>query len=401
MPSAAHARAETDEVLPTIGFVGLRGFPGVQGGVERHCQELCTRLAAEGVPLVVFTRRPYLPGVPRWSTWRGVRRRQVFAPRFTYLETLCHTAAALVLARVEGIRIVHVHAIGPGLAVPLARLLGLRVVFTHHGRDYMRAKWGRFARATLQLGERLAVRHADRVIAVSREVEEWAAQAYGRTADYAANGVEVEARAPEQVAATVARFGLEVGRYVVAVARLVPEKALHELVEALKRVPEVGPLVIVGGADHASAYERELRARASETVRFLGNQPHEITLDLVRGARVFALPSHHEGLPIALLEALACGTPAVASDIAPHREVLAGELGRWLFAAGDELAMSASLRAAWNLSHDERSGLAADLRTVARQRYSWKAAVATATAAYRAVGGGARASSADRARGSS
>ena len=53
-----------------IAVVGTRGFPDVQGGVERHCEELYTRLAAHGVDILVFTRSPYVPDAPRWSSWR-------------------------------------------------------------------------------------------------------------------------------------------------------------------------------------------------------------------------------------------------------------------------------------------------------------------------------------------
>src|SRR5262249_32608646 len=148
----------------------------------------------------------------------------------------------------------------------------------------------------------------------------WVAQVYHRTAVYAPNGIAVETRSVVQVEATLRALGLTTQSYVVTVARLVPEKGVHDLISAVAGVPEIAALIVVGAADHRSEYANQLKAQAPSKVRFVGEQPHDVTLDILRGARVFALPSSHEGLPIALLEALACGTPVVASRIDPHRE---------------------------------------------------------------------------------
>jgi len=363
-----------------IAVVGTRGFPDVQGGVERHCEELYTRLAARGVELLVFTRSPYVPQAPRWSSWRGIRLRKLWAPRQKSVEAIWHSLAAVLLARAAGAPLVHVHAIGPGLAVPFARRLGLRVVFTHHGRDYMREKWGPLAKRVLRTGERWAVRDAHEVLAVSHEVEAWVGNTFGRSAIYAPNGISVDARTPAQVEATLAAFGLRPQAYAVSVARLVPEKGLHDLIEA---AAEIAPVVVVGDADHGSAYATELKARASDKVRFLGAQPHSVTLDLVRGARVFALPSYHEGLPIALLEALACGTPAIASDIVPHREILSDTDCGWLIPPGDVSGLRHALREAWTLDGAERRARTARGSAMIAERFSWERTVDVVAAAYR------------------
>jgi alpha-maltose-1-phosphate synthase len=365
-----------------IAVVGTRGFPDVQGGVERHCEELYTRLAARGIDILVFTRSPYLPQTPRWSSWNGIRFRKVWTPRRKSVEALWHSVVSVLLARAAGARLVHIHAIGPGLAVPVARLLGMRVVFTHHGRDYMRDKWGTLAKQVLRLGEYLAVRYANRVLAVSREIEAWVAEAYGRRADYAPNGIAVAPRAPAQVEATLAAFDLPVHSYVITVARLVPEKGVHDLIGAVDGADDISALVVVGDADHASEYAATLKAQAPSKVRFVGSQPHAVTLDLVRGARVFALPSHHEGLPIALLEALACGTPAVASNIAPNREIIGSPDYGWLIAPGQGGELRNALRAAWHLSEPQRATLAVRGSDLVAQRFSWSRTLDAVVDAY-------------------
>jgi len=369
-----------------IAVIGTRGLPDVLGGVERHCEELYARLAARGFEILVFTRSPYVAGAPRWSTWNGVRLRKVWAPRGKGVEAFWHSFAAVALARAAGARTVHVHAVGPGLTVPLARRLGIRTVFTHHGRDYVRDKWGRVAKAVLRAGERAAVQHADQVVAVSREIAESVRGTFGREAVYAPNGVAVPARSAAQVDATLAGLGLRRGDYVVAVTRLVPEKGIHDLVEAVAGADDISMAVIVGEGGHRSTYAERLKAEAPAKVRFVGFQPHAVTVDLVRGARAFVLPSYHEGLPIALLEALACGTPAVASAIDPHREIITDGVHGWLAAPRDVAALRAAVREAWRIEAGDREALAVRGRALVAERFSWEQSADRVANVYRSLG---------------
>ena len=153
-----------------ICVIGLRGLPGVMGGVEKHCEEVLPRVlrADPASEITVITRRCYAPGR---ESFQGVRRVPLWAWRNKHAEALLHTLLAVLYARfVLRPDLLHIHAIGPALLAPLARALGLAVVVTHHGEDYRRAKWGRLARAALRLGERCAVRHAERVIVVAPEI---------------------------------------------------------------------------------------------------------------------------------------------------------------------------------------------------------------------------------------
>lgn len=61
----------------------------------------------------------------------------------------------------------HIHAIGPSLLTPLARLMGLKVVVTDHGPDYDRQKWGKIAKSVLRLGEKMGRMYANEIIVIS------------------------------------------------------------------------------------------------------------------------------------------------------------------------------------------------------------------------------------------
>lgn len=96
-------------------------------------------------------------------------------------EAIIHTYRAINEARRQKANIIHVHAIGNALLVPYAKLLGMKVVFTHHGPDYDRDKWGRIAKIILKLGERIGCMFADDVIVISDVIRRLIAHKYNRT----------------------------------------------------------------------------------------------------------------------------------------------------------------------------------------------------------------------------
>jgi glycosyltransferase involved in cell wall biosynthesis len=151
---------------PLVCVLGLRGIPGVMGGVETHCEELLPRIAASapGIDIEVVARRPYLPKATRMGRIKITPR---FSTRGKSTEAVTSTVVGLIHARLRGARGVHIHAVGPALMTPMARLLGMKVIFTHHGADYDRQKWGLVAKAMLRLGEQLGVRFAHAVIVVA------------------------------------------------------------------------------------------------------------------------------------------------------------------------------------------------------------------------------------------
>jgi glycosyltransferase involved in cell wall biosynthesis len=267
----------------------------------------------------------------------------VWAPRKKSLEAICHTAEGLfwIAQRRARFGLVHIHAIGPSLLVPLAKKLGLRVVMTNHGPDYDRQKWGGAAKAMLRLGERLGAHYADAIIAVSQHIRTLLRDQYGAAASYVPNGVPVPEKIPP--GETLSRHGLEPGRYFLTVGRLVPEKGFHDLVSAFAEAGSDWKLAVVGGADHEDEYSRGLQALAASTpgAVMTGFQKGRALGELYSNAGLFVLPSYHEGLPIAALEAMSYQLPMLLSDIPANREVaMEGEL----FPVGQVAALRDRLR---------------------------------------------------------
>jgi glycosyltransferase involved in cell wall biosynthesis len=301
---------------------GFRGFPEVQGGIESHVSQLAPRLVAEGHSVTACFRSPYV-SQNCGAEWKGVRLCRLWTVRTTYLEAIVHSLVCALVASIRRPELVHIHGIGPALVTPLIRLAGLPVVVTHHGADYDREKWGRAARAVLRLGEAAGMRFANRRIAISAGIRNLVSDKYGKDCDVIPNGVVVP-ELPSQ-ADRVEALGLVPGRYVLTVGRLVPEKRQLDLVRAFAAARPPGwKLVIVGHADHTNGYAQSLLSEAlkTEDVIMAGLRTGEDLHQLYGHAGLFVLSSSHEGLPIALLEAMSYGVPVLVSDIQANLEVV-------------------------------------------------------------------------------
>jgi glycosyltransferase involved in cell wall biosynthesis len=312
------AAADSERDKLSVFVLGLRGFPDVPGGVETHAEHLYPLIVDDAIDVTCATRSPY----HNQSQWRGVEFLRVWAPRSKYMEAIVHSLLAVVKAAFIRPDVVHVHAVGPSLVVPLARLLGLKVVVTHHGPDYDREKWNALARWILRFGEWCGMKFANERIVISPVIDELVNERYGVRNTIIPNGVKLPVLDADS--SFLKKYGLEAGRYVLMVSRFVPEKRHIDLIEAFERAAVPGlKLALVGDADHPDSYERTLkdRAAANPDIILTGYLGGEELRALYQHASVFVLPSSHEGLPISLLEALSYGLPCIASGIGANRAV--------------------------------------------------------------------------------
>jgi glycosyltransferase involved in cell wall biosynthesis len=348
--------------------LGLRGMPNVPGGVEVHASELYPRLQALGADVMVMGRIAYRPAnSPR--QWRGVRVCWTSCPRGHGIEALVHTFFGVLYAAVRRPDVLHIHAVGPWLMVPLAKILGLKVVVTHHGQDYLREKWNAPAKAILRLGERLGMRFADERIVISSALHELARVKYGRTASLIPNGVSEPAQLTTQL--LLEKYNLMPQRYVIQVSRLVPEKRQLDLVKAFKAAGLPGwKLVLVGGAQGSQRYADLVQEQIADNDSIIstGFLPPPEVQELLMHAGIFALPSSHEGLPIALLEAMKLGTPVLASDIPANREMRLDEAS--YFPVGDTQTLAHRLHDLAAITAEERA-LVAKRLVDSCVRYDW------------------------------
>lgn len=206
-----------------------------------------------------------------------------------------------------------------------ARMLGIPYVVKLHGSDINVLAAGGLRRR--QVGQ--ALRHAGGVVAVSRALAD---KSVAIGADPARvltiyNGVDGERFAPGSRAEARVRLQLsEASPLLLFVGNLKRAKGCVDLLEAfpalLARQPQARLIFIGTGACRAELLERAAALGCASRVELRGGVPHAELGDWFRAADLLCLPSHNEGVPNVVLEAMACGTPVVATRVGGIPEVL-------------------------------------------------------------------------------
>ncbi len=372
-----------------IAVLGTRGFPNVQGGVENHCEKLYAYLADMGCDITVFTRKPYVD--QSIKNYKGVSLVSLHCTNNKFLEAIVHTLTGVFKARSLAPDILHIHAIGPSMFAPLARILGMKVVVTNHGPDYNREKWPLPAKIFLKFCEWMGVVFANSIIAVAGNIAQDIRRKYRRNAAALPNGVEIPV--PADTEEYLEKYGLQKKRYVLAVGRYVPEKGFHDLIDAFSSLEkdsgesptpdENWKLVIVGGADHEDKYSRDLKTKAEGNSNivltgFLTGQPLN---EIYSHAGLFVLPSYHEGLPIVLLEAMSYGLSCIASDIPANKNIELHESR--FFKAGDTGMLTSRMREFISEPWEETDRVQ-QVRMIA-DKYNWEKIAENTLDVYRRV----------------
>jgi len=355
-------------------FLGLRGIPCIQGGIETHVENLAHRLVSLDCDVTVVGRKPYAINNNEISnsTWKKVQLVNLWSPSSKGLEAILHTFIGVLYASFKRPDILHIHAIGPGILTPLARLLGLKVVVTHHGADYERQKWGAFAKYILKTGEKFAAKYANQVISISNVITDSLAKLYSCQCVQIPNGVNNPDKSEQETSEkpeVLDNFNIEPGKYIIQVSRIVPEKRQIDLVKAFLELNTDWKLAIVGSSDHPDVYTREVETYGKENSNIVltGFQSGQDLNDLFTNAGIFVLPSSHEGLPIALLEALSYGLPSIASNIPANLEVELDD--KHYFNLGDTRALSKKLNEFINTDFTQK--MKHEIQQWTLDKYNW------------------------------
>jgi glycosyltransferase involved in cell wall biosynthesis len=294
-------------------------------------------------PLASSPRRAFRPRLPRREVVAG---RPVEHPRFFSLPglgkaldgpSLFLRLLPLVrrMRREAPIDVLDAHFVYPEgfAAVLLGRALDLPVVLT------LRGVLGQLGAFRLRRAEAaFALRRADRVVALSDSLRRLAVE-LGRPPERIAvipNAVDGDVFVPIDRDEARRRLGLEgPGPRLLFVGTPSPRKGLDRVLDALPALAARWPgieLLVVGGpgaewSSPGALRSRAARAGAASRLRLVGPRPPEELAAWYSAADLFVLPSRLEGSPNAVLEALACGTPVVATPAGEIPEVLAASGG--------------------------------------------------------------------------
>lgn len=358
-----------------IAVIGSKGLPPKQGGIEHYCAELYPRIIQQGHSVDLFARSSYTNC--HWFDnydFQGVRIINLPSFDFRGMDALISCALGAIAASGTQYDIIHFHALGPSLFTFLPRLTAkkAKIVVTCQGLDWQRAKWGNFSSRLILAGEKAAVRFAHELIVVSKELQSYFLQTYGRQTVYIPN-------APANYAQSDPNFSygsslnLMHRRYILFLGRLVPEKRPDLLIEAFCKLKPPGwKLVLAGGISDTKSYVSKLLDTVADNreIVFAGELRGERLAEIVRGAGLFVLPSDVEGLPLAMLEAMREGISVMASDIPPHKQLLSEQRGI-LFQAGNLDSCISCLD--WAVNHPHELAIMADnAQKYVELNYSWK-----------------------------
>lgn len=319
-----------------IAMFGHKRIPSRSGGVEIVAEELSCRMAVMGHSVTCYNRGG------KSGAYRGVDLKAVPTIPGKGISAVSSSFFAAVAAALSDAQVVHIHAEGPAFFCWLPKLFGKRVIVTVHGLDWQRQKWqGSLGKWYILAGERSAVRFADEIIVLSRNLQRYFREAYGRETVFIPNGVtRPEILPPEEIR----KLGLEKDGYILFLGRLVPEKEVHTLISAFQSVQTDKKLVIAGASSDTDSYVSRLRAMAEkdERILFTGFAQGRRLEALYSNAYLYVLPSRVEGMPLSLLEAMSYGNCCLVSDI-PELTEIVGDKGI-VFPCGETGALAAALQ---------------------------------------------------------
>jgi glycosyltransferase involved in cell wall biosynthesis len=353
-----------------IAFVGQKGIPAHFGGVEFHVDELARRLARRGHRVSTYVRAWYTPR--DLATYEGVQLVHTPTIRTKHLDAALHSFTSSLHALAQDYDVVHYHALGPSFFAWIPRLRGHKVAVTVHALDWQRPKWGLGAKAFLKTTERCAIHLPHSTIAVSRALQGYFETKYGHAIHYIPNGVNVPPLSPPHHITEA--YELRGQDYVLSLGRLVPEKRVEWLIRAFRATSSPQRLVIAGDDQDARGYAQRLRQVAENDPRLLFTGPvsGQVKEELLSNALFYASASGVEGLPIALLEAMAHSRCCLVSNIPPHQEIIEAGRDGLLFEGDDEELLAGALEALLAQPNSYRQAIGQRAQRKVREQYTWE-----------------------------
>ena len=310
-----------------LAVLGHKHLPSREGGIEIVVEELSTRMVEKGIDVTCYNRKnPHVCGnqyeLMKSNAYKGIKIKEVPTLNRKGFAALTSSLFGAIFCAFGKYDVVHFHAEGTALLCWLPRLFGKKVVVTIHGLDWQRQKWGKLARTYIMLGERSAVKCAHEIIVLSKNVQDYFMERYGRKTNFIPNAVNPPILRSANLIEE--KFGLKKDEYFLFLGRIVPEKGIRYLIEAYKNIHTDKKLVIAGGTSDTDEFFGQMRALATDTdqIIFTDFVEGELLDELFSNAYVYVLPSDIEGMSLSLLEAMSYGNCCVVSSIPECTDVV-------------------------------------------------------------------------------
>lgn len=349
-----------------VAIIGIRGLPPLYGGGETASDELGRRLVERGHEVVVYCRN-HNTDEPRPTHYHGMRLVHLPSIHTKNLDTPSHIVLCLWhLVFRERARVCLLSGVGTSFIIPLLRLFGRRTVIWADGQDWKRGKWGTFARWYLKASAKLGCMVSNGIVTDTTIAHEFYRTELGRETTYIPYGANIEDIEDQT---ELAKWGVEPGKYLLFVGRLIPEKGVHYLIEAFEKLRTDYRLLIVGDSPYTPDYVERLKSTKDPRIGFTGYLFGDGFKQLMKHCRVYVQPSDVEGTSPVLLTAMGYGRPVVVNGI-PENRATVGEAGL-AFEPGDVAGLRDILA---SILDDEArlAELSARSEERVRTHYSWE-----------------------------
>ena len=248
-------------------MIGQKRIPSRLGGVEVVVQRLSEEMVKLGFDVTAFNRND--SSNKKLKNFHGIKIITVPTIRFKGLSAVTSSFFATIFALLSNYDVIHFHAEGPAAMCWLPKLCGKKTIVTIHGLDFKRDKWGKFARQYIKFGERIAVKYADQIIVLNKELQNYFWETYHRKTILIPNGID---KPINQKIDIIKKFGLSKDSYFLFLGRIVPEKGIEELIKAFKKVKTKKKLIIAGGSSDTDDFTAKMIRLASSDsrIKFIG-----------------------------------------------------------------------------------------------------------------------------------
>ena len=300
-----------------IAMIGPKRVPSREGGIDVVVGRLSSEISKLGNEVTIYVRRK--GGCKTAKEYNGCAIKSTFTINKKTTDALIYSFFSTLKGLFGKYDILHFHAEGNTFFLWLTRFCKKKVVVTIHGIDWKRSKFKGFGTRILLKSEKRIVKYADQIITLCENDKEYFLKNYNKETKLIPNGFEkYELVKPNMI---LDRFGLKQDEYILFLARIVPEKGLHYLIEAYNSINIPQKLVIAGSDSHSFRYFTEMKSKASENKKiiFTGFVQGQILEELFSNAYLYVLPSDIEGMPMSLLEALGHRRICLVSDIDENR----------------------------------------------------------------------------------
>ncbi len=310
-----------------IAIIGHKRIPSNEGGIEKGVEQHAIRMVERGHEVHVYNRGGHNIYGKEFNKekskyYKGIRI--ITIPTFQHRALNCSVYSFFATWRAifGKYDVISYRASGSCAMIGIAKFFGVRCVASLHGIDSQRAKWGGFATRYLEFGEKTAAKKADELLVLSKNMQDYIMDKYGRKTLLFANGMDKPNILPPDL--ITKKYNLEKDSYILFLSRIVPEKGLHYLIEAFKRISPDKKLVIAGGIEDENEYIKSVKDLASSEnkIIFAGFTSGQMLEELYSNAYIYVLPSDLEGMANSLLEGMAYGNCCLVSDIPENVEVV-------------------------------------------------------------------------------